>query len=238
LKPYYEHAGITIYHGDCREVLPTLGKSKVDLVLTDPPYGVMWRSNHRSERFDFIEGDDSVEAAYAAIDLAIPCLKRFAHLYVFGRFALSTEFLSPAVELIWDKGMMNSGNLGCPWGNQHEYIQFHVYDSSRQNIAEGKGRLSARLRKGTVLSVQRLNSGAVTHPAEKPIRLLRELIESSSCIEDLVLDPFCGVGSTLHAAALEGRRAIGIEIEEKYCEIAAKRLSQEVFQFGETHAKS
>lgn len=231
MKPYYQHAGITIYHGDCREVLPSLESGSADLVVSDPPYGVKWRSNHRSERFDFIAGDDSVEAAEAAVELLIPRLKRFAHLYFFGRFIFTSPFLSEPVELIWDKGMMNSGNLECPWGNQHEYIQFRVYDSSKQNISEGKGRLSARIRKGSVLRVRRLNSGAVTHPAEKPVRLLRELIESSSCIDDLVLDPFAGIGSTLYAAQIESRRAIGIEIEEKYCEIAAKRLSQEVLEF-------
>ena len=231
MKPYYNHNGLTIYHGDCREVLPSIERGSVDLILTDPPYGRKWRSNYRSERFDFIAGDDSVDAAQVAIELSIPSLKRFAHLYVFGRIPLASPFLSSSVELIWDKGMMNSGNLELPWGNQHEYIQFCVYVSSKQNVSDGKGRLSARIRKGTVLRIQRLNSGAVNHPAEKPVRLLRELIESSSCMDDLVLDPFCGIGSTLAAAQLEGRNAIGIEIEEKYCEIAAKRLSQEVLCF-------
>jgi site-specific DNA-methyltransferase (adenine-specific) len=228
LKPYYQQDGITIYHGDCREVLPTLGPRIVDLVVTDPPYGVRWRSNHRSERFDFLTGDDSEDAAISSVGLIVRCLKRFAHLYFFGRFDFQSPFLSEPVELIWDKYMTNSGDLQSPWGNQHEYIQFHVYDSSKQNVSEGKGRLSARIRKGTVLRVPRLNSGAVTHPTEKPVRLLRELIESSSCIDDLVLDCFSGVGSTLEAARIEGRQAIGIEIEERYCEIAAKRLAQGV----------
>jgi site-specific DNA-methyltransferase (adenine-specific) len=80
-----------------------------------------------------------------------------------------------------------------------------------------------------VLRVPRIIGAACQrHPTEKPVRLIRELIESSSCIDETLLDPFCGVGSALIAARVEGRLAIGIEIEEKYCEIAAKRLAQDV----------
>ncbi len=85
------------------------------------------------------------------------------------------------------------------------------------------------MRRGTVLRSLRPHSRLVNrHPTEKPVDILRELIESSSRIGELVLDPFAGVGSTLVASWLESRRAIGIEIEERYCEIAAKRLEQEV----------
>jgi DNA modification methylase len=72
----------------------------------------------------------------------------------------------------------------------------------------------------------------LTHPTEKPVMLLRQLIEASSLHGDVVLDPFLGSGSTVVAARTEGRRAVGIEIEERYCEIAAKRLAQEVLDFG------
>ncbi len=117
-------------------------------------------------------------------------------------------------------------------GVEHEYIQFGVYIPSTWNRKDGRGNLAARLRKGSVLNIQRLNATAITnHPSEKPVRLLRELIESSSCIDEIILDPFMGVGSSLKAAEVEGRNAIGIEIDERYCEIAAKRLSQEVFEF-------
>lgn len=88
------------------------------------------------------------------------------------------------------------------------------------------------MRRGSVIRCQRLNSEAITkHPTEKPVMLMRQLVESSSIIGDSVLDPFCGSGSALEAAQIEGRSAVGIEIEERYCEIAAERLSQKVLQF-------
>ena len=88
----------------------------------------------------------------------------------------------------------------------------------------GSGRLSARLRKGAVIRCQRTNGQATKyHPTQKPVDVLRQLIESSSLLGELVLDPFMGVGSTLVAAIAEERRAIGIEVEEKYCERAAER---------------
>jgi site-specific DNA-methyltransferase (adenine-specific) len=91
------------------------------------------------------------------------------------------------------------------------------------------GKLSARIRRGSVLRARRANADAVTnHPTEKPVSILREMIESSSCLDDVILDPFAGSGSTLVAARMEGRRGIGIELDERYCEIAARRLSQMV----------
>ncbi len=229
--PYYEDesAGITIYHGDCREILPSL--EPVDLILTDPPYGVKFESGHREMAFGGIVGDHNTEAAIGGLQIALPLLKRGRHVYVFGRYDLSLLPLSEPVELIWDKGNKNSGDLSNPWGNQHEYIQFCVYNISKANRTDGAGRLSARMRKGSVLRHLRPNGSAVNrHPTEKPVTLLRELIESSSCIGETVLDPFMGSGSTLEASRREGRRAIGIEIEERYCEIAVKRLCQGVLR--------
>lgn len=231
MRAYFDEKGIVLYNADCREILPHLPHGCADMILTDPPYGVKWRSNHRNEAFAFIKGDENAEAASMALELALPLLKRHGHIYTFGRFDFSRFSLTEPVELIWDKEIKNSGDLLCPWGRQHEYIEFRIYNFSRENLLNGAGRLSARLRKGSVLRAQRHNATEVRHPTEKPVEILREMIESSSFIGDTVLDFFAGVGSTLDAAKLEGRRAIGIEIEEKYCEIAAKRLSQEVLEF-------
>jgi len=225
---YYSDDAVAIAHADCRDVLPLL--PPVDLVLTDPPYGVSWRSNHRIHgKFDEIEGDGSTEAAVDAIGLCLPRLRTYRHLYVFGRYDFGDLPLTEPVELIWDKGTPSGGDTSAPWGKAHEYIQFMSYVPSKANIKKGYGKLSARLRKGSVISVHRITGAAVTrHPTEKPVLLLRQMIESSSMIGETVLDPFMGVGSTLVAAAIEGRKAIGIEIEERYCEIAAERLSQGV----------
>jgi len=237
MTPYYEHAGITIYHGDCREILPGLHTDCADMILTDPPYGVKWRSNYRQERFEGIVGDESREAGEVALALAMRLLRNRRHAYVFGRFDFSNLPISDTAELIWNKVNINSGNLQRPWANQHEYIQFFASCKSDSNYKNGHGKLTARLRKGTVLEYPRLNAGQVEkHPSEKPVMLCRELIESSSRFGDTVLDLFMGSGATLEAAKLEARKAIGIEIEERYCEIAAKRLSQDVFSFEEATA--
>jgi site-specific DNA-methyltransferase (adenine-specific) len=232
--PYYAEHGITLYHGDCRDVLPTLPAASVDLIVTDPPYGVRWQSQYRRLAFDAIVGDDSTAAAVGALRLALGTLRKRRHVYVFGRYDWSDLPLASPVELIWDKDALGMGDLAIPWAGQHEYIQFAVYFPSTADRDNDRGRLTARLRQGTILRVTRLTGNAVTdHPTEKPVALLRQLIESSSCIGETVLDMFAGVGSTLVAARVEGRRAIGIELDERYCEIAARRLAQNVFAFSE-----
>jgi DNA modification methylase len=233
LTPYFKDATVTLYHGDCREVLPTLAPESVDLIVCDPPYGVSWESGFRGESFGGIAGDHSTDAAVEATRLALRTLRHGRHVYLFGRYDLANLGLTPPVELIWDKGMTGLGDLASPWGTSHEPIEFRVHSKRPSGIERGNGRLAARLRKGSVLRHQRPNAMGVRHPSEKPAELLCELIESSSCRGDLVLDYFAGVGSTLVAARMEGRQAIGIEIEERYCEIAAKRLAQGTL-FGAT----
>lgn len=228
MKPYYEHAGITIYHGDCREVLQAWD-GPADLLLSDPPYG----ARYVNDRFGAIAGDESTDVALAGIAAALKRTRVGRHVYLFGRYDLSTLHLTETAELIWDKGIMGQGGHGA-WVPQHEYIQFATYRPSAANRRE-RGKGIARMRRGTVLRYQRAHStGVDRHPTEKPVPLLRELIECSSKFSECVLDPFAGIGSTLIAAALEGRQATGIEIEERYCEIAAKRLSQEVLPLEAT----
>lgn len=232
MTPYYEADGITIYHGDCREVLPLL--EPADLLVTDPPYGVNFRSNRRGERFGLIaEDDDPSGMASLVAEIIRSHLKRYRHAYVFGPLDLSPlvaeGVVQKPVELIWDKAVLGMGNLTIPWASQHEAIQFMVAVKSRANVGKGEGRLAARMRRGSILRHQRAHAAGVGHhPTEKPVPLLRELIESSSVLGETVLDPFAGSGSTLVAAKREDRRAIGIEIEERYCEIAVQRLAQGV----------
>lgn len=226
IKPFYQDALATLYCGDCREILPRLD-FVADLLVTDPPYGQNWQSGRRKVKLDKLEGDQDTQAAVFGVAEALKRLRRGRHAYIFGRYDFEGSTLCESSELIWDKELFNGGNLEIPWANQHEYIQFAVHEISKANREKGYGRLAARLRRGTVLRVPRLQSVAVTkHPTEKPVRLLRELIESSSCFDELVLDPFAGSGSTLVAARIEGRRAIGIEIRQSFCEDAARRLAQ------------
>jgi site-specific DNA-methyltransferase (adenine-specific) len=231
IEPYYSDDTVALYLGDCREVLPELPRASVDLIVTDPPYGKNWQSGRRKTTHALIVGDDGSLDVEACIAAACRVLRDKRHLYVFGPADLS---LCPTVNaiapLIWDKQMMGPGNLTVPWGPAHEPITFGVHITRPADRSAGAGRLAARLRKGSVISVPRANGGEVedgknSHQTGKPVLLLRQLIESSSCWGETVLDPFAGHGPTLTAARLEGRKAIGIEKDEATAEKAAKRLA-------------
>lgn len=225
MTPYYEADGVALYCGNAKDVIPEL--PTYDVLVTDPPYGIDFQSHRRDTMGEFqkIAGDTDPAEVLRVLSLALDKLRVGRHAYIFGPLDLSSLPLGGLLELIWDKGIAGMGDLSLPWGISHERINFGVYTPSKKNRADGYGKGAARLRRGSILSFQRAHSRQNSnHPTEKPVQLLRELIESSSHIGELVLDPFAGVGSTLIAARQEGRRSIGIEIEERYCEIAAKRL--------------
>jgi site-specific DNA-methyltransferase (adenine-specific) len=221
--PYYQDDLVTLYNGDCREVLPTLERDSSDLIVTDPPYGQSYLSNRGSHAA--LVGDDGALDIAGCLSAACRTLRRGRHAYVFGPLDLAGTPLTAQVDLIWDKQIVSMGDLSMPWSKSQEPITFAVYEPSKANRDKGYGKLAARLRQGSVLRVQRTQGAATTrHPTEKPVPLLRQLIESSSVFGETVLDPFAGVSSTLVAAVLEGRRAVGIEIDEHFCELGAKRL--------------
>lgn len=231
LRPYYQRNGITLYLGDCAEV-----EVPCDLIVTDPPYGQEFKSGF-SDMWGKIHGDDDIAGTQDRLAHALKSLRRGRHVYVFGdRFDWSKLPVGGRAELIWDKEILGPGDLSQPWGPQHEKITFGVYELSAANRAKGYGNLSARIRKGSVIRSLRPISGAVKHhPTEKPVDVLRQLIESSSVMGETVYDPFAGSGSTLIAAALEGRLAIGCEYEERYCETAVKRLEHECVEGRISH---
>lgn len=217
MKPYYEHAGITIFHGDCREILPTLPHDA--LFLTDPPYGIAL-ANHgkkdgRRRRTDFeIVGDRDSTIGQFVIDFL-----QDAPLIAFAS-AMKPWSGNWDQWLCWDKGLAVGGG-GDPrsrWKFTWELIQV-----ARLGTLEGQ-------RDGSVLRFPMLPSDSADHPAEKPESLCTYLIRK--CCKRMVIDPFCGTGSAIVAAKGLRLNAIGIEIEERYCEIAAKRLGQEVMDFG------
>lgn len=224
MTAFYERDGVSIYLGDCREILPTLARESHDLIVTDPPYGVGWQSNARSESFAPIAGDDGSLDVPAALSLAGLALRRSRHAYVFGRFDLAFPLVAKA-DLVWDKELMGSGDLTSAWGPSHEPIMFAYRVADRAAANMRGGAVPARLRHGTVIRCKRPNAtGVRRHPTEKPVALLRQLVESSSHVGESVLDPFLGSGSTLVAAVLEGRVGLGIELDEGYAETAAKRV--------------
>ena len=225
MKPYYESNGITLYHADCREIAV-----QHDLLVTDPPYGQEFVSGKAGGRWGMLQMDDDIGGVQEALAHVLKGLRRGRHAYIFGdKIDLAKLPLCGIAKLIWDKGVIGMGDLSMPWGPQHEEITFAVYELSKANRAKGYGNLSARLRKGSVIRSLRPISGRVQHhPTEKPVDILRQLIESSSVMGEIVYDPFAGSGSTLIAAAMEDRIAVGCEIEERYCEAAAKRFESEI----------
>lgn len=226
----FEGQYVTVVCGDAREVLPELGRETVDCVVTDPPYGVAWRANRRSVRFEAIAGDGSLGEARRLLDDAtdpmVRALRRNRHAYTFG-LPLHHDLISARAELVWDKHLFSGGDLTLPYGCAHETIHMHVRAADRHNAAKGVGALAARLRRGSVLRVTRPNARQVRrHPTEKPVELVRQLVESSTVLGDLVLDPFAGAGSTGVAAVLTGRRALLVELDEGYAQVAADRAAE------------
>lgn len=231
MKTVHEGPLATVICGDAHDVLPTLEAESVDLVTTDPPYGREWRSNTRAQRFDGMAGDGREEAVKLLDELTpelVRVTRRTRHLYTFG--LPMTHPLLPEkakTELIWDKGRLGSGDLTATWAPSHETIFFHTRAADATNARQGAGSLTARVRRGSVLRVKRLSAGQVKrHPTEKPVDLMRQLIESSSLSGELVLDPFAGAGSTGVAAIAAGRRAFMVELDPNYAEIAAQRACQ------------
>lgn len=228
LVPYYESARASLYLGDARSVLPKLQTESFDLVLTDPPYGMEFSSGFRQMEFGQIrnDGTNDREGIREVLQECVRLVGQKRHLYVFGPDdVLAGLKITETASLVWDKGKTGMGNLSSAWGPAHEPLTFAV---SLHRHAGQAGRTSpaVRIRKGSVLRFNPPTGRKVRHPNEKPIGLLAELIESSSRVGDIVLDPFAGIGSTGVAAILRGRRAVLVEIDEKYANIASERLRE------------
>ena len=227
MKPYYSEGGITIYHGDCREVLPTL--PLVDLLLTDPPYGVAYVTARRSRSEPLrvaVSNDTALDVVAEAWPAAMERLSNDRHWYAFAsprKISEAERIFGGAKHILaWDKGDRGTvGDLEAGFGEAWEAI---FYGMKGRRALFGK-------RPRTVLRYDWSATMDPVHPTVKPVDLLARLIGYSTDIGETVLDPFMGSGTTLRAAKDTGRKAIGIEIEERYCEIAAKRLAQGVL-FG------
>ena len=216
MKPYYEHKGVTIYHGDCRELLPLLGHP--DLIIADPPYGVREQTNRKTkgrsnacESVDFkpVFGDDQ------PFDPS-PLLAMDCPLVLFGGNHFSNSLPPSPSWIVWDKkeGGTPDDNADCElaWSNLGGPVR--MYSHLWRGMIKGSERGSRRV-----------------HPTQKPVALMAWIIHGHTKENQLIVDPYMGSGPVLLAAKNLSRRAIGIETEEEYCEAAAKRLSQEVFEF-------
>lgn len=224
--PIYSGPLATVYCADARDVLPRLETESVDLVIADPPYGKEWQSGRRAETFDQLENDGAADREGIRQVLAdcVRLVGQNRHLYVFGPVdVLEGLKVSEITTLVWDKATPGAGDLTAAWSPAHEPISFTV--SKHRHAGEtGKTSVAVRMRKGSVLRFARPTGRKVRHPSEKPVPLLRELVESSSRQGDTVLDPFAGIGSTGVAAILSGRRCVLVEIERKWADIAVDRV--------------
>lgn len=221
MTPYYEDGGVTLYHGDCLDLAAEL--PQCDVLIADPPF--FMPAQHYASRSDWTRawGDTAILARWwgSALDALTPLVKGTGSIFTFcddesySVFYPALYVRFPALSaLVWNKGRIG---MGSPWRHAHEFI-LHA----RRTDAKWRGSGGET----DVLAFTPTPSGDRFHPVDKPTALLHKLIGVSTDEGDIVLDPFMGGGSTIIAAKLAGRRAIGIEIEERYCEVVAKRLSQ------------
>ena len=210
MKPYYQDESVTIYHGDCREILPKL--DKVDLVLTDPPY-----SSGRAE-------DEFAATGNIAVSLHMASEKAPV-MAVFGTSSgRGIEFLRSSIRslphnrvLAWHRSYVNSVAAG-PW--RWDLVLIHLF---------GKGSFG-RPEHSSLIQTDGTKALAIEtgHKSPVPVSVMSHIYKPFA--PGTVIDPFVGSGSTLEAVRMFGGKAIGIEVNERYCEIAAKRMSQLVMQ--------
>lgn len=217
MTPYYEDAWSTIYHGDCREVLADLlgGGLVADLVLMDPPYG---------NGTAYAEFDDSAENVASLVGEVMPLVLELGEV-VFVTPGVANIHLYPAPK--WTLCWVTPAGAGSgPWGfSCWQPVLAYGPDPYLRDL---KGR-----RPDTLIKTETSTNVPGDHPCPKPIDVWRWMVtRGSTRPTDVILDPFMGSGTTLRAAKDCGRRSIGIELSERYCEIAAKRLAQEVLDFG------
>lgn len=215
---YYEDEYVQLHHGDCRAIR---GWTQAQVLVTDPPYGMDYTGfggrkgePRRTAGRLTVAGDMTTEVRDDVLEMwgDRPAI-------VFGRWNMPRP-VATRHRLIWDKqGGPGMGDLAMPWGNGEEEI-----------YVLGRGFVGRR--ETNVIRAQTLMSSDARrpdHPTPKPVPLMEALIEK--CPPGVIADPFAGSGSTLIAARNLGRKVIGVELEERYCELIVKRLSQQAFDF-------
>ena len=221
--PYYSDDLVVLYHGDCREVTEWL---EADVLVTDPPYGIAWTKNamHYTPSTPAVRNAVANDRDTQARDDALTMWGDRPAL-VFGTWRMPRPG-GTRQRLIWHKAASKPAHTTAPWFSADEEV--YVLGSGFCGTPEqGVYRTTEARSGGDGLAAQ------VGHPTPKPVGLMERLIEK--CPPGTIADPFVGSGSTLVAAKQLGRRAIGVEIDERYCEIAARRLSQDTL-FGDVTA--
>ena len=248
--PYYDVDGITIYHGDCREILPELPKQSVDMVFTDPPYGhnnnnngdlisrweaALGRGEYIPERDNRPIANDGIEANELFeqfIDITIPILKNEGSCCcccggggpdpMFARWSLIMDkYLSFKQMIVWDKGPMGMG-----WKYRRSYETILVA-SKKDKMAwyDNSKKIENIIRPG-YKGIRKIIPSKDQHPTQKPVNLMKHFIELHTKEGDIVIDPFLGSGTTAVACLSLNRHFIGIELSPEYCEVAKRRIKE------------
>jgi site-specific DNA-methyltransferase (adenine-specific) len=236
-KPYYQDDYVTLYQADCRDILPYL--SQVNLIVTDPPYklnnttgtaGVVAKFACKWQGLLKVADVSANIVNEIAFDKWLPLIAKSlanpSHCYIFCNDKNLERLLNICKEeklhlhnvLFWLK---NNATPNRWYMKQGEFVIF---------LHKGKSFPINNL--GSKTALKYLSVQQKCHPTEKPVSLLKHLIENSSQKNDVVLDPFAGSGSTLLAARALNRKSIGIEIDKKYCDLIVKRLNQKELSFG------
>jgi len=209
------------YEGDCFQLLKDVPSESVNLVLTDPPYGICFISNY-ADRFETIQNDDKPCVEW--LPEAFRATKNGGGLICFCRWDVQETFRKAIEEagftvknqLVWVKDNWSMGDLNGNFASQHEVAWF----ATKGDFKLPNGRPT------TVLEFKRVHSTFMIHPTEKPVAMMRHLIEKTTVEGDTVLDPFAGSGSVPLAAKQSGRLFYAFEIEPIYCNIVRDRLAQ------------
>jgi DNA modification methylase len=223
-EPYWSDGQVTLYLGDCREVTEWLA---ADVLVTDPPYGRGWKQGRTKGAGHW--GDDSHAGIVGDEDTAL----RDADLaawggrpaVVFGDFALAPP---PGVrQVLAYRKPRNAGSKGTFGGFRRDIEAVYLIGGWNGSLG---GRTSVIETGSTAQGLPQSCQGRYGHPHAKPVDVMETLI--AACPPGVLADPFAGSGSTLVAARNQGRQAIGVEIEERYAEMAARRLAQGVLTAG------
>jgi site-specific DNA-methyltransferase (adenine-specific) len=216
MRPYYDSDGITIYHGECRDVLPSIQSGSL---VTDPPYGIKWSRatwgddpEAYPELMKWLTAQAQRLGGWCFIFQAMPNAGKWHDWFPDGWriFAACKNFAQIRPTGVW-----------------HSWDPV-IFWNSGPNSGPNSGHVNRDYHVGNVAGVF---NERCKHPSPRPLDTMRHIVQLAAADGGMIVDPFAGSGTTLRAAKDEGRRAIGIEINEEYCEIAAKRLAQGVL-FG------
>ena len=258
MKPYYQDEYVTLYCGDCRELLPTIPANSIDIMFTDPPYGHNnndgdlihnWEKALGKAKPGIVEearpiANDGMEEMKSVVDFALVEAARFLKkdrcccccccsggggprpTFAWLANRMDEKGLSFFHAVVWDKG-----GLGMGWMYRRNYEMVMVAHRKNGKMKwewKGNGKETAN-----VVRIGKIIPTAKDHPTPKPTALVEHFLQLHGKPGDIVIDPFMGAGTTIVAAKNLGLKSIGCELDEHWCEVTAKRLSQGVLPLWE-----